>query len=84
MRVQSESGSDFIEFPFSEYRSALFDCAVEVGDTGWWSEVTAVNTRDGLRKLGKISAAQYLERLPENIIPRKKELIESLSQTEEK
>ena len=84
MRVQSESGSDFIEVPFSESRSALFDCAVEVGDTGWWSEVTAVNTLDGLLKLGKISATQYLERLPENIIPRKKELIESLSQTEEK
>jgi hypothetical protein len=52
-----------------------------VGASGWWSEVTAVNTLDNLLKMGLINTKQYLERLPENIIPRKKELIESI-QTE--
>lgn len=66
-------------FPFSQYREALFECNIDVGAAGWWSEITAVNTLDNLLKLGLINVKQYLERLPENIIPMKKELIESIN-----
>ena len=65
-------------FELSKYKDALFECDIDVGAAGWWSEVTAVNTLDNLLKLGLIDIKQYLERLPENIIPLKKELIESI------
>ena len=80
-RLLPTQGGEYEAFPFSHYREALFECNIDVGASGWWSEVTAVNTLDNLLKMGLINTKQYIERLPENIIPRKKELIESI-QTE--
>ncbi|MBR6506632.1 MAG: hypothetical protein IKT37_03410 [Clostridia bacterium] len=80
-RLLPAQNGKYLSFPFSRYREALFECNIDVGASGWWSEVTAVNTLDNLLKMGLINTKQYLERLPENIIPRKKELIESI-QTE--
>lgn len=57
-------------------KSALFSCAIEAGAAAYWSEISAVNTLDTLLKGGYIDFVQYLERLPDGIIPRKAELIE--------
>lgn len=57
-------------------RDALFSCVIDVGTSSYWSEISAVNTLDMLLKSGHISFVQYLERLPDGIIPKKKELIE--------
>lgn len=80
-RLLPTQNGEYIAFPFSRYREALFECNIDVGAAGWWSEVAAINTLDNLLKMKLINTKQYLERLPENIIPRKKELIESI-QTE--
>ncbi len=72
----------YTHLPFSKYREALFECRTDVGAGGWWSEVTAVNTLDNLLTKGLINTKQYLERLPDDIIPLKKELIESMSMEE--
>lgn len=77
--------NEYASFPFSDYREALFECSIDVGESGWWSEITAVNTLDNLLKMGLININQYLERLPDNIIPMKKELMDSIQiQTEVK
>lgn len=80
-RLLPVSAGEYGAFPFSRYRDALIECHIDVGAAGWWSEVTAVNTLDNLLKMGLINIKQYLERLPDNIIPKKKELLESI-QTE--
>jgi hypothetical protein len=77
-RLIPANENGYTGFGLSKYKDALFECDIDVGAAGWWSEVTAVNTLDNLLKLGLIDIKQYLERLPENIIPLKKELIESI------
>lgn len=57
-------------------RNAMFSCVVEVGASTYWSEISAVNTLDMLLKSGHINFLQYLERLPDGIIPSKNELME--------
>ncbi len=56
--------------------NALFSCVIDAGAAAYWSEISAVNTLDTLLKGGYIDFIQYLERLPDGVIPRKAELIE--------
>ena len=65
-------------FPLSRYRSCLFDCRVEAGAAGYWSEIASLNTLDSLMATGHISLKQYLERLPEGLVPLKDELLGEL------
>ncbi|MBR0231071.1 MAG: hypothetical protein IJQ53_02455 [Clostridia bacterium] len=78
-----ESGSEKYEkFGFSKYRDEIFNCRVDVGSGSYWSEISSLNTLDGLLKLGKISTVQYLERIPEGLIPDKDKLIEEIRAAE--
>ena len=59
-------------------KGALFSCAIDAGASAYWSEISAVSTLDMLLRGGHISFVQYLERIPDGIIPRKNELIEQI------
>ena len=48
----------------------------------WTSELAAINTLDNLLSRGLITLEQYLERIPDNLVPRKKELIEQQNSVE--
>lgn len=76
------TANGFESFALSKYRDALFTCRVDVGASSYWSEISALNTLDSLLKLGKISTVQYLERIPEGIIPEKQKLIDELRANE--
>jgi hypothetical protein len=79
-----ENGKGSYEtFSFSKYKNALFNCKVDVGASSYWSEISSLNTLDALLKLNRISTVQYLERLPEGLIPDKDGLIEEIRQAEE-
>lgn len=75
--VATENGRQE-NFGLSKYKNSLFGCRVDVGATSYWSEISALNTLDSLLKLGKISTVQYLQRIPEGLIPDKQRLIEEL------
>ena len=51
---------------------------VDVGASGYFSEIAMTQTLDNLRQNGTLDVIQYLERLPERLIPRKAELVEEL------
>ncbi len=76
-----KSGQKYLPFSFSSQRERLFGCRVDVGAGSYWSEITSLNTLDNLLKMGQITLAQYLERLPDNLIPKKRELLEEVRQT---
>ncbi len=61
-------------------KNVLFSCVIDAGASAYWSEISAVNTLDMLLSKGHISFVQYLERLPDGIIPKKRELIEETKQ----
>ncbi len=72
----------FERFALSEYRDALFCCRVDVGASSYWSEISALNTLDKLLQLGNITTVQYLERIPDGLIPEKERLIEEIRTAE--
>ena len=65
-------------FGLSAGRAMLFSCRVDVGAGTYWSEIATLNTLDNLLRLGQITLAQYLERLPDNLLPKRQELLDEL------
>lgn len=78
--VPSKNG-EWVEFSPKKLKDALWSCSVDVGNSGYYSEITSINTLDSLLSLGHITLKQYLERIPNDIIPKKNELIEEISAT---
>lgn len=72
----------FTRFDMSVCKDAMFSCKVDVGASSYWSEISALNTLDRLLELGRISTVQYLERIPDGIIPEKEKLIEEIRSNE--
>ena len=54
----------------------------DVGAASQYSDISTNHTRDNLRSAGELDIVQYLERVPERLIPRKQELIEALKKQE--
>lgn len=73
----------FLPFELSAFKNELFGCHVDVGPSTYWSEITTLNTLDKLLQLGKITLSQYLERLPDDLIPKKRELLEEIRASEQ-
>jgi hypothetical protein len=70
-----------IPFDFSQLKGIKFQLKVDVGPSSYWSEITAMQTLDNLLQGSKIDFIQYLERVPDGMIPKKDDLIEEIKQT---
>ena len=68
------------QFDFSVFKHLWLNVSVDVGATTYYSEIAAVQTLDNLRRDGTLSVIEYLERMPDKLITRKQELIDSLKQ----
>jgi len=66
------------EFDFSQLKHITLNLKVDVGDTTYYSEIAMTQTLDNLRKDGTLDVIQYLERIPDKLIPKKQELINEL------
>ncbi len=79
----AKDGKDeYVSFSLSKFKDFIFDCKVDVGASSYWSEISALNTLDSLLKLGKISTTQYLERIPDGLVPDRDKLIEEIRSAE--
>jgi len=67
-----------IRFDFSLIKQMRLKLKIDVGPSSAWSLVTALETLDNLLAGDKINFIQYLERVPEGVIPKKQELIEEI------
>ena len=67
-----------LEYDFSIFKNLWLNVSVDVGATTYYSEIAMVQTLDNLRRDGTLSMIEYLERMPDKLITRKQELIESL------
>lgn len=65
-------------FDFSIIKRLWFNLNVSVGATTRFSEVAMVQTLDKLRQDGTLDVIEYLERIPESMIPEKEKLIDEL------
>lgn len=66
------------EFDFSQLKRLHFNLKIDVGATSKFSEIAMTQTLDNLRKDGTLDVIQYLERIPDKLIPRKQDLINEL------
>ena len=66
------------EFDFSQFKHLWLNLRVDVGATTYFSEIAMTQTLDNLRHDGTLDVIQYLERIPDKLIPKKQELIDEL------
>ncbi len=66
------------EFDFSRFKDLWLNLRVDVGATTYFSEIAMTQTLDNLRRDGTLDVIQYLERVPDKLIPKKEELIRQL------
>lgn len=62
----------------AELRRRLWSVTVEVGQGELWSEAASVQALSRLFDTGAITAAQYIERLPEGYIPRRAAILKEM------
>ncbi len=70
-------------YDFSGFRELWFSVRVNAGASTYFSEIAMVQTLDNLRRDGTLSLVEYLERIPDKLIPRKAELIEAVKERAE-
>ena len=66
------------EFDFSQLKHLWLNIDAQVGATTYYSEIATVQTLDNLRRDGTLEIIDYLERIPDKLIPRKQELIDAI------
>lgn len=67
-------------YDFSKFKHLWFNVRVNAGAATYYSEIAMVQTLDNLRRDGTLEVIDYLERIPDKLIPRKAELIQELRQ----
>ena len=68
------------QFDFTQFKNLWFNVRVNAGATTYYSEIAMVQTLDNLRRDGTLEVIDYLERIPDKLIPRKAELIRDLKE----
>ena len=78
MKTQAMTRKVIEEFDFSQLKDIVLNMRIDVGATTYFSEVAITQTLDNLRRDGTLDVLQYLERIPDKLIPRKQDLINEL------
>ena len=63
------------EYDFSQLKGQWLNTRANVGSAAYYSEIASMHTLDNLLNAERIDFVQYLERLPEYMIPDKEKLI---------
>lgn len=67
-------------YDFSNLKDLWLQIRADVGASTYWSRIAIVQTLDNLKQSGVLDVIDYLERMPDEYIPRKEELIAKLRQ----
>ena len=65
-------------YDFSKLKDIWLNIRADVGASTYWSRIAVVQTLDNLKQAGVLDVLDYLERMPDEYIPRKDELIAKL------
>ena len=78
LRTRKTTRKAVSSFDFSVFKGLWLNLRVDVGASTYFSEIAMAQTLDNLRRDGALSLIQYLERMPDKLIPQKEELLEEL------
>ena len=75
IRIEDKDGTYYMPFNAERYKDLLISVRVDVGANPLWNVSSTIATLDVLLSNGIINKVQYLERLPQGIIPDKEGLL---------
>jgi hypothetical protein len=78
--METDGLRQLVSFDFSALKNMDLKTSIDVGETSYWSEISTLQTLDSLLQAERIDFLQYLERVPNEFIPKKAELISDLKQ----
>jgi hypothetical protein len=78
--TEVEGQKQAVQFDFKAFKDTWFNIRADVGESSYWSEIAAVQTLDNLLTNGQIDIIDYLERVPDEYIPQKEQLITKLKE----
>lgn len=78
LRVETDGKVIYVPFDAERYKDMMLSARIEVGPSTLWATSTVISTLDNLLRLKEIDIIQFLERIPEGIIPKKQQLINEL------
>lgn len=77
--VMMDDGS-VVVFDFADFKNMWLDVRADVGESSYWSEIASAQTLDNLLSSGHLDIVQYLDRVPDELIPQKQQLIAEIQQ----
>lgn len=78
--VQVKKGKVVEMYDFNKLKNLWLNVRADVGASTYWSRIAVVQTLDNLKVTGVLDVLDYLERMPDEYIPRKEELLAKLRQ----
>ena len=72
-----------VNFDFSELKNMDLKTSIDIGESSYYSAIAVEQTLDNLLTNGFIEFIDYLERMPDERIPRKAELITKLKEAQQ-
>lgn len=78
--IEVEGQKQAVQFDFSAFKDMWLNVSADVGEASYWSEIAALQTLDRLLEGGYMEVIDYLERVPDEYIPRKQELISKIEE----
>lgn len=72
-----------VNFDFSELKNMDLKTSIDIGESSYYSAIAVEQTLDNLLMNGFIEFIDYLERMPDERIPRKAELIKKLKEAQQ-
>ncbi len=83
LRVETDGRVTYVPFDGDRYKNMMLSARIEVGPSTLWATSTVIATLDNLLKMKEITIIQFLERIPEGIIPKKQKLINQIKAAQE-
>jgi hypothetical protein len=76
--VDIKGQKQLVQYDFSQFKKQWLNVRADVGESSYWSEIASLQTLDSLLDREKIEFLDYLERVPDEYIPQKQELISKI------
>jgi hypothetical protein len=76
---EEETQKQIVMFDFNQLKDLWLNVRADVGESSYWSEIAAQQTLSNMLQQGLIDVVQYLERVPDEQIPQKSQLIQELT-----
>ncbi|ULT55401.1 hypothetical protein L1999_20175 [Neobacillus drentensis] len=78
--VDISGQKQLVTYDFKKFKSQWLNVRADVGESSYWSEIASLQTLDSLLDREKIDFIDYLERVPDEYIPQKQELISKIKE----